>query len=71
MDDAQNYTRKTLRFRYHGDAVVSPPPQNYDDAIEIFKALPAMSNANEKVIRSESKQLDTLFFAYFPKNYHF
>ena len=46
----ENRVRNELSFHYHGDAVVDPPPQTFDDAVKVYKSLPAMSIANERVV---------------------
>ena len=46
----ENRVRNELSFHYHGDAVVDPPPQTFDDAVQVYKSLPAMSIANERVV---------------------
>ena len=46
----ENRVRNDLSFHYHGDAVVDPPPQTFDDAVQVYKSLPAMSIANERVV---------------------
>ena len=39
-----------LRFKFHGDTVIDPPPQTFDDAIEVYKSLPGRSKENERVV---------------------
>lgn len=46
----ENQVRNELTFRYHGDAVVDPPPQTFDEAVQVYQSLPAMSVENERVV---------------------
>ena len=46
----ENRVRNDLSFHYHGDAVVDPPPQTFDEAVQIYQSLPKMSIQNERVV---------------------
>ena len=39
-----------MEFKFHGDAVIDPPPQTYLEAIDVYKALPKNSKDNERVV---------------------
>ena len=41
---------KSLRFKFHGDTIIDPPPQTYQDAIDVYKLLPRRSIDNERVV---------------------
>ena len=40
----------SLRFKFHGDTVIDPPPQSFDEAIEVYQSLPSASLDSERVI---------------------
>ena len=42
--------RKNLKFTFFGDTVVDPPPTTYEDAIQVYKSLPAKSLTEERVV---------------------
>ena len=39
-----------VRFRFHGDTIIDPPPQSFDEAIEVYQSLPAASLEDERVV---------------------
>ena len=41
---------QNLRFKFHGDTIIDPPPQTYDDAVQVYKSLPAKSVTDERVV---------------------
>ena len=40
----------SLRFKFHGDTLIDPPPQTYEDAINVYKLLPERSIEDERVV---------------------
>ena len=44
--DVQN----KLRFKFHGDTIIDPPPQTFEDAIAVYQSLPAKSVEDERVV---------------------
>ena len=40
----------SLRFKFHGDTVIDPPPQSFDEAIAVYQGLPAASEGSERVV---------------------
>ena len=41
---------KSLRFKFHGDTIIDPPPQTFEDAIKVYQLLPSRSIENERVV---------------------
>ena len=39
-----------MTFRFHGDTIIDPPPQTYEEAIEAYQSLPAASLDYQRVI---------------------
>ena len=50
FSDSENEVVNELRFTFHGDTVIDPPPQTYEDAIEVYKSLPARALEDERVV---------------------
>ena len=48
--DSERDVKSRLTFKFHGDAVVDPPPSSYDDAVEVYQKLPEYSLDNERVL---------------------
>ena len=42
--------RTNIFFKFYGDTVIDPPPASYEDAIEVYKTLPAKSLVEERVV---------------------
>ena len=40
----------SLKFKFHGDTIIDPPPQTYEDAINVYKLLPERSIIDERVV---------------------
>ena len=42
VDATAQDTTKTedLVFTFHGDTTIDPPPQTYEDALEVYRSLP-------------------------------
>lgn len=40
----------SLRFKFHGDTIIDPPPQTFEDAIKVYQLLPSRSIENERVV---------------------
>ena len=34
--EAEDIKRNSITFRFHGDAVIDPPPATYEDAIKVW-----------------------------------
>ena len=45
-----NSIRSNIFFKFYGDTVIDPPPATYEDAIEVYKTLPAKSLVEERVV---------------------
>ena len=43
-------TMQSLRFKFHGDTIIDPPPQTYEDAVKVYQSLPAKSVTDERVV---------------------
>ena len=50
LTDSQTEISESLRFRFHGDTVIDPPPQSFDEAIDVYQSLPAASLEDERVV---------------------
>merc|ERR1712223_365971 len=50
MTDDEENIANSLTFRFHGDTVIDPPPQTFDESIEVYQSLPAASLENERVV---------------------
>ena len=50
FSNTENEVVNELRFTFHGDTVIDPPPQTYEDAIQVYKSLPARALEDERVI---------------------
>ena len=34
----------------HGDTIIDPPPQTFEDAVKVYGSLPAKSKEDERVV---------------------
>ena len=50
ISDKDKKIMKSLRFKFHGDTVIDPPPQSYEDAVEVYRSLPERSLEDERVV---------------------
>ena len=50
LTDEETEIVNSVRFRFHGDTVIDPPPQTFDEAIEVYQSLPNASLSDEKVV---------------------
>ena len=50
FSDSENEVVNELVFTFHGDTVIDPPPQTYEDAVEVYKSLPSRALEDERVI---------------------
>ena len=50
MSEEVKDVTKSLKFTFHGDGVIRPPPQTYDEAIQVYKSLPDLSEKYERVV---------------------
>ena len=48
--DNENKIENRLKFTFHGDTVIDPPPQTYQEAVEVYRSLPARSLEDERVV---------------------
>ena len=48
--DKEKEIQNRLSFKFNGDTVIDPPPQTFEDAVEVYRSLPARSLENERVI---------------------
>jgi hypothetical protein len=39
-----------MTFIFHGDTTIDPPPQTFEDALEVYKSLPGKSLEDERVV---------------------
>ena len=42
--------KNKLKFKFHGDTIIDPPPQTFEDAIAVYQSLPAKSVEDERVV---------------------
>ena len=50
FSDIDEYVANTLSFKFYGDTVVDPPPQTFENAVEVYQQLPARSLVDERVV---------------------
>ena len=50
LTDKEKDLHNRLDFTFHGDTVIDPPPQTYEDAVAIYQSLPGRSLEYERVI---------------------
>ena len=50
LTDEESEISSSLSFRFHGDTVVDPPPQSFDEAIEVYQTLPNASLSDSRVV---------------------
>jgi hypothetical protein len=50
LTDEESVISSSLSFRFHGDTVVDPPPQSFDEAIEVYQTLPNASLSDSRVV---------------------
>ena len=50
LTDTQETISSSMTFRFHGDTIIDPPPQTYEEAIEAYQSLPAASLDYQRVI---------------------
>ena len=50
MTDIETEIADTMTFKFFGDTVIDPPPQSFNESIEIYQSLPAASLENQRVV---------------------
>ena len=50
LDTKSKDIASSLTFEFSGDAIINPPPQSFDDAVEVYKQLPQLAEDNERVV---------------------
>ena len=50
MTDEQTEIADTMTFKFFGDTVIDPPPQSFNESIEIYQSLPAASLEDQRVV---------------------
>ena len=39
-----------LKFKFHGDTIIDPPPRTFEDAVKVYESLPTKSKEDERVV---------------------
>ena len=42
--------KNKLKFKFHGDTIIDPPPRTFEDAVKVYGSLPAKSKEDERVV---------------------
>ena len=50
LTDTQTEIASSLKFKFHGDTIIDPPPQSFDEAIEVYQAMPTASLDYQRVV---------------------
>ena len=50
LTESQKNVANNLTFKFHGDTVIDPPPQTFEEAIKVYKSLPQHAKDNERVV---------------------
>ena len=50
MTNEQTEIADTMTFKFFGDTVIDPPPQSFNESIEIYQSLPAASLEDQRVV---------------------
>ena len=50
LTDSEKELTNSLTFKFHGDTVIDPPPQTFEDAVSVYRSLPAQSLKDERVV---------------------
>ena len=50
LTDEVKEVTKSLKFTFHGDGIIKPPPKTYEEAIAVYNSLPDMSQKYERVV---------------------
>ena len=50
LTESEKEIANSLTFKFHGDTVIKPPPQSFEEAVQVYKTLPEQSEKDERVV---------------------